>query len=916
MVCFQCGFLIQFNPPDDVAVSIKEKYFQREVLYHLLDTIVKAENLELRSEARRKEKNIWISTLHTSKDYFKSYLSRILLFLLCPIQQVDDRVFSLHLFAEKSNMLEWIRKFVEKSNDKFYRLFNLFVTDLIELGVSELNIYQLKNYSEEEAVMKSRGGGSSSGETVITAEFVLRRFCEKTNSKSLSGKQSKTEFADWFERVQEEKLAYQEMIQECAMKTFANMSQVYSRVYDTASHYNNQMIIAQQLERKRNFQTLRLLTEMNVKIKAKLVSFVRELIHEKAFWHLPDHYPQSWSLSPFESSNRIRKKMERCFLELDNRYVLNSCSKKLKSDHLFSSFLDVNPSINSSFTPSSVEEKAETGSGSFCFTNCVKVVLYDEEFDGEILLNNTGLQFFMNQSKSIKSKNLFFSKRNLFQNFLVNFVDIQEMTKCRYELQDVAVEIFLVSGLTYLIVFESTGDRDKFVQTLLDNRDWLPNLAESINLVSLTQLWRERRITNFEYLTHLNKLSGRTFNDLMQYPVFPFVIADYRSDILNLKEVSTFRILARPIAVQKKEREEFYIKQYEYLLKDNREREQDGRNSFVVASSPYHYGAHYSNSGIVLYYLVRLPPYTQMFLQYQDKNFDVPDRAFHSIQTTWRLATEDSTNGFKELIPEFFYLPEFLLNTECFNLGIRQNGEQVDDVSLPPWCRNSARLFTLINRQALESNVVTQNLHHWIDLIFGYQQKGKAAVEAINVFHPATHYSADISKIEDEVRRHAIQTMIRTFGQMPSQLFNMPHPAISPDVTLPLEDDLESNLPSMGEVIGLKWGVYVGSPIFPKPIVCLQRKCKSSISKIWALPTNDILLLPINSTLFVSYNQHRNNFINNMYILSNSLCTWSSLDSSIWIRSKDSRSLFTDENLFLDQVCKNLNLDSNLIFVL
>lgn len=34
-------------------------------------------------------------------------------------------------------------------------------------------------------------------------------------------------------------------------------------------------------------------------------------------------------------------------------------------------------------------------------------------------------------------------------------------------------------------------------------------------------------------------------------------------------------------------------------------------------SAPYHYGCHYSNSGTVLHFLVRLPPFTNMFLQYQ-----------------------------------------------------------------------------------------------------------------------------------------------------------------------------------------------------------------------------------------------------------------------------------------------------------
>lgn len=38
-------------------------------------------------------------------------------------------------------------------------------------------------------------------------------------------------------------------------------------------------------------------------------------------------------------------------------------------------------------------------------------------------------------------------------------------------------------------------------------------------------------ISNFEYLMHLNTLAGRTYNDLMQYPVFPWIIADYESEV-------------------------------------------------------------------------------------------------------------------------------------------------------------------------------------------------------------------------------------------------------------------------------------------------------------------------------------------------------------------------------------------------
>lgn len=41
--------------------------------------------------------------------------------------------------------------------------------------------------------------------------------------------------------------------------------------------------------------------------------------------------------------------------------------------------------------------------------------------------------------------------------------------------------------------------------------------------------------------------------------------------------------------------------------------------------------------------------------------FDCADRQFHSIPATWQ-ALMDNPYDVKELIPEFFYFPEFLEN--------------------------------------------------------------------------------------------------------------------------------------------------------------------------------------------------------------------------------------------------------------
>lgn len=37
----------------------------------------------------------------------------------------------------------------------------------------------------------------------------------------------------------------------------------------------------------------------------------------------------------------------------------------------------------------------------------------------------------------------------------------------------------------------------------------------------------------------------------------------------------------------------------------------------LEAVEPHHYSSHYSNSSTVLHYLVRIPPFTHMFLDFQ-----------------------------------------------------------------------------------------------------------------------------------------------------------------------------------------------------------------------------------------------------------------------------------------------------------
>lgn len=71
----------------------------------------------------------------------------------------------------------------------------------------------------------------------------------------------------------------------------------------------------------------------------------------------------------------------------------------------------------------------------------------------------------------------------------------------------------------------------------------------------------------------------------------------------------------------------------------------------------------------------------------------------------------------------------------------------VSDVILPPWAKDAYE-FVRLHRLALESEQVSEHLHHWIDLVFGYKQRGPAAVKATNVFYYLTYEGAvDLSQV-------------------------------------------------------------------------------------------------------------------------------------------------------------------------
>jgi hypothetical protein len=102
--------------------------------------------------------------------------------------------------------------------------------------------------------------------------------------------------------------------------------------------------------------------------------------------------------------------------------------------------------------------------------------------------------------------------------------------------------------------------------------------------------------------------------------------------------------------------------------------------------------------------------------------------------------------------------------------------EPINNVILPPWAKGDPKIFISKHREALESPYVSQHLHEWIDLVFGFKQRGEAAIEATNVFHHLSYAGAiDLDNIEDQVERLATIGIIHNFGQTPHQVFTRGH---------------------------------------------------------------------------------------------------------------------------------------------
>jgi hypothetical protein len=378
----------------------------------------------------------------------------------------------------------------------------------------------------------------------------------------------------------------------------------------------------------------------------------------------------------------------------------------------------------------------------------------------------------------------------------IQFSEIVMSLAHRYIYQDVALDIFTTRSMHITVVFKEC-DRRQFLQRLSKiprkPADFGPFYA--LGLITsprdkVAKSWISRELSTYDYLMYLNTLSSRSFNDLAQYPVFPWVLGNFTAD-----HPVFARDLTKPMGAQTQARAERFV------------------TAFL--ETHLHYGTHYSHPAAVLHYMMRVEPFTIYNIDLH-KGLDHRDRQFSSIAESWKSASESNQSDVKELIPEFYVSPYLFENPNSLDFESRTDGLSLNQVLLPTWAKSTID-FVWKMRIALEAS---DSIEHWIDLIFGYKQRGQAAIEAMNVYHRLT-YSDDYDF--DSFGPDVIDT-INQFGQCPTQLFTVPHEPRQPFVAEPKISSARLRISQLRNAIENCWTIRMQGDV-----PCFARKLEHFI---------------------------------------------------------------------------------------
>jgi len=337
------------------------------------------------------------------------------------------------------------------------------------------------------------------------------------------------------------------------------------------------------------------------------------------------------------------------------------------------------------------------------------------------------------------------------------------MFKRRYLFDKQCIDIIFNNCQSLTLNFKSIEDFIKVCKQLAELNSKAKAFLSPIKKTKLVEKWKEGKISNSFYIMLLNYYGSRSYNDLSQYPVIPwfinsetFDIPEYEEQKLNIRD---FKLNLNKLGGGKR-------------LEQSIQRYHEGD---AMTEEKYFSGSHFSNPGIIIQYLVRIPPFLDGLIKFQSGKLDCADRMFSSLISSYNLALTE-VGDMRELIPESIILPEMYKNNLKVNFGETQDHTLVDHVILPEWAKGDPYFFTWKFKEYFESRQVGDNIHQWFDLIFGCKQKGEEAIKACNLYPPISYEDGiDLTNPNNIIHKNALIVQAYNYGQWPTQLFHESH---------------------------------------------------------------------------------------------------------------------------------------------
>ena len=391
--------------------------------------------------------------------------------------------------------------------------------------------------------------------------------------------------------------------------------------------------------------------------------------------------------------------------------------------------------------------------------------------------------------------------------YVINITNIKFITKRRYYYKQVGIEIFTKDNKSYCLNFKLENERNDFLKSIKEIDAGIVSYIDLANISSsgggsnhannnkhtsngvknLIQLHNKHEMSTLEFINRLNYIAGRSYYDLTQYPVFPWILNINTGNIgnsnsNNISFINKFDINKTNNLINNYKNEELVIR---YLNKNigsllikniittntninpntTNEENSNTSNNLYTNNNPrqdlflmnyeeskpnldlnyyksnhlyneyynkskdengiHFFNTHYSTPIYISLYMSRIFPYTFSALRLQGDKFDDPNRQFISIPEAYSNIMSSSTD-LREIIPEFYYLPEIFMNVNKIDFG-KVISNNINEINTNENNNNDNNYFNLPIKEQINNVKMPNNIS-----VFKYIELNRIYLESNN----------------------------------------------------------------------------------------------------------------------------------------------------------------------------------------